>query len=101
MEPMIRTTMIDPNVIVLGIDGDLEFATARLLASALNCTGATGQNPCGVCEHCVAIAQGRHIDVLEVEGFEELQEMQDLGTPISARYKIVICQVARDRSEFS
>ncbi|RRC08198.1 DNA polymerase III subunit gamma/tau, partial [Escherichia coli] len=54
--------------LLTGVRGVGKTSTARLLAKALNCIGPDGQggptiNPCGVCEPCVGIAEGRHIDV--------------------------------------
>ncbi|MBC8160922.1 MAG: DNA polymerase III subunit gamma/tau, partial [Roseiflexaceae bacterium] len=41
-------------------------SVARLLAKAVNCTAA-GERPCGECESCVAVAEGRHVDVIEMD----------------------------------
>src|SRR5258708_6258780 len=40
--------------------------TARILARALNCVKGPTAEPCGVCDACVEIAEGRDIDVLEI-----------------------------------
>src|SRR3546814_14570288 len=57
--------------LLTGVRGVGKTSTARLIAKALNCIGADGQGgptiePCGVCEPCRAIADGRHIDVVEI-----------------------------------
>ncbi|MDZ4272509.1 MAG: DNA polymerase III subunit gamma/tau, partial [Erythrobacter sp.] len=57
--------------LMTGVRGVGKTSTARLIAKALNCVGPDGQggptiDPCGVCEACVAIAEGRHIDVIEM-----------------------------------
>ena len=41
--------------------------TARILARALNCVKGPTADPCGVCDACVEIAEGRDIDVLEID----------------------------------
>ena len=41
--------------------------TARILARALNCVNGPTPDPCGVCDACVEIAEGRDIDVLEID----------------------------------
>src|SRR5580765_8740717 len=42
--------------------------TARILARALNCVKGPTAEPCGVCDACVEIADGRDMDVLEIDG---------------------------------
>ena len=68
----------------------------------MNCIGPDGQGgptiePCGVCEHCVAIAEGRHIDVIEMDaashtGVDDVREIIEAVryASVSARYKIYI-----------
>src|SRR6201985_3357804 len=56
--------------LLTGVRGVGKTSTARLIAKALNCIGPDGHggptiDPGGGCEPCVAIAQGRHIDVIE------------------------------------
>src|SRR2546421_903326 len=41
--------------------------TARILARALNCIKGPTADPCGICDACVEIAEGRDIDVLEID----------------------------------
>src|SRR4051794_26604752 len=85
-----------------GVRGVGKTSTARLIAKALNCVGPDGQggptiNPCGVCEPCRAIAEGRHIDVIEMDaashtGIDDIREIIDAVryASVSARYKIYI-----------
>src|SRR5882672_3828228 len=72
--------------------------TARILARALNCEkGPTGE-PCGVCDACVEIAEGRDIDVLEIDaathtGIDNVREVIIAGLgimPVRNRYKVFI-----------
>ena len=58
--------------LLTGVRGVGKTSTARLIAKALNCIGPDGQggptiDPCGRCEPCRAIAEGRHIDVIEMD----------------------------------
>lgn len=88
--------------LMTGVRGVGKTSTARLIAKALNCVGPDGQggptiDPCGVCEACVAIAEGRHIDVIEMDaasntGVDDVREIieQVRYAAVSARYKIYI-----------
>jgi DNA polymerase-3 subunit gamma/tau len=85
-----------------GVRGVGKTSTARLIAKALNCVGPDGQggpsiNPCGVCEPCVSIAEGRHIDVVEMDaashtGVDDVREIIEAVryASVSARFKIYI-----------
>lgn len=88
--------------LMTGVRGVGKTSTARLIAKALNCIGPDGQggptiDPCGVCEPCVAIAEGRHIDVIEMDaashtGVDDMRAIIDAVryAAVSARYKIYI-----------
>ena len=88
--------------LLTGVRGVGKTSTARLIAKALNCIGPDGQggptiDPCGVCEPCVAIAEGRHIDVVEMDaashtGVDDVREIIEAVrySAVSARYKIYI-----------
>src|SRR5688572_11385957 len=72
--------------------------TARILARALNCVTGPTPEPCGVCDACVEIAEGRDIDVLEIDaathtGVDNVREVVIEGlaiTPVRNRYKVFI-----------
>ena len=88
--------------LLTGVRGVGKTSTARLIAKALNCIGQDGQGgptitPCNVCEPCRAIAEGRHIDVIEMDaashtGVDDIREIVDAVryASVSARYKIYI-----------
>lgn len=86
-----------------GIRGTGKTTTARIIAKGLNCIGPDGTGgpttePCGVCEHCTAISEGRHVDVLEMDAASHtgVQNIRDTiietvaYRAASARYKIFI-----------
>ena len=88
--------------IMTGIRGTGKTTTARIIAKGMNCIGPDGQGgpttePCGTCEHCVAISEGRHVDVLEMDaasrtGVNDIREIIESVhyRAASARYKIYI-----------
>ena len=108
-EPMVRTLAnaierdrLAHAFLMTGVRGVGKTSTARLVAKALNCIGPNGQggptiDPCGVCEPCRAIAEGRHIDVIEMDaashtGVDDVREIIEAVryAAVSARYKIYI-----------
>ncbi|SBW12286.1 DNA polymerase III, gamma/tau subunits [uncultured Alphaproteobacteria bacterium] len=89
--------------ILTGVRGIGKTTTARIIARAFTCTGADGTlteptaEPCGVCPNCRAIAEDRHVDVLEMDaasrtGVNDIREILDgvRYRPTSARAKIYI-----------
>jgi DNA polymerase-3 subunit gamma/tau len=88
--------------LLTGVRGVGKTSTARLVAKALNCIGPDGTGgptiePCGVCDPCRAITEGRFIDVLEIDaashnGVDDVREMIESVrySAVSARFKIYI-----------
>jgi DNA polymerase-3 subunit gamma/tau len=108
-EPMVRTLAnairrdrLAHAFLMTGVRGVGKTSTARLISKALNCIGPDGTggptiDPCGVCEPCRAIAEGRHIDVIEMDaashtGIDDVREIIEAVryAAVSARYKIYI-----------
>ena len=88
--------------LLTGVRGVGKTSTARIIARALNCIGEDGTggptpDPCGVCDHCVSIAEDRHVDVIEMDaasrtGIDDVRELIESVRyrPVSARYKVYI-----------
>ena len=88
--------------ILTGLRGIGKTTTARIIARGLNCVGADGNggpmlSPCGVCSSCTGIADGRHVDVIEMDaasntGVDDVREIiEGVGyKPLTARFKIYI-----------
>ena len=88
--------------LLTGIRGIGKTTTARIIARGLNCIGPDGQGeetttPCGVCANCIAIAEDRHVDVMEMDaasntGVDNMRDLIDSVryAPTNARYKVYI-----------
>ena len=88
--------------IMTGIRGTGKTTTARIIAKGMNCIGPDGTGgpttePCGLCEPCRAIMEGRHVDVMEMDaasntGVANIREIIDSVhyRAASARYKVYI-----------
>src|SRR5436305_10643376 len=83
--------------------------TARILARALNCTKGPTPDPCGECDACVEIAEGRDIDVLEIDAathtqVDNVREVIIAGlaiAPVRDRYKVFIIDEVHQLSTHS
>lgn len=80
-----------------GTRGVGKTTIARILAKCLNCDLGVTSTPCGVCDNCVAIDQGRFIDLIEIDAasrtkVEDTRELLDNVpyAPSQGRYKVYL-----------
>src|SRR5689334_2823193 len=94
----IAAKRIAQSFVFSGPRGVGKTTTARILARGLNCAKGPTAEPCGTCDACVEIAQGRDIDVLEIDAatntqVDKVREVIIAGlgmAPVRNRYKIFI-----------
>ncbi len=80
-----------------GLRGSGKTSTARIFAKALICEEGMSHHPCGVCSNCTMAIEGRHMDIIEMDGASsrKIDDIRDLVEqtkykPAVARFKIFI-----------
>ena len=97
LENAIKEGRIAHAYLFSGPRGVGKTSSARLLAKALNCYEGMSAHPCGKCDSCIEIAQGKSVDVIEIDGasntsVNDIRNIKEeiMFPPQSSRYKIYI-----------
>lgn len=85
-----------------GPRGTGKTSTARILAKMVNCEQGPTPEPCGTCEQCVAIREGQHLDVVEIDaashgGVDDARDLREKAptAPVQGREKVYIIDEAQ------
>lgn len=97
LKNQLKTGTVSQAYLFAGTHGTGKTSTARILAKAVNCTGGGESIPCGHCENCEAIREGRFVDCIELDaasnnGVDDLRAIVDMVKypPSIGKYKVYI-----------
>jgi DNA polymerase-3 subunit gamma/tau len=93
----ILSDMVSHAYLFCGTRGTGKTSTAKIFAKAINCMSPENGEPCGKCEMCKAMQEGRSVNVIEIDaasnnGVENIRDIRDevKYPPAEGKYKVYI-----------